>query len=483
MPFVVCLRGVTRRCETNRSTFSSVCPAQSNMPPKTVATLASMLDSDDSDVDMADVRDENVAPPKKGAATTTRKPRKTKPLSKRLSGGKKKGSAQTKRAPLTDKSNDQQFADDTEEVDEFAREQPQAEDVDEEEEDEIVEEKPAPKKRGRQPKTAAPQRKNAKAQTEAQLEDLAREPTPPNPRNRPPGAKVASAAGRRVAKAKKQVQPESENEADRAVADSQHAPMDLDEDDLEAEQIPQSVYKQNSHARAGSRQPQPTVRPGHQRAGSASDTERTGDPALRRKLGDMTKKFETLQMRYTRLQDVGIKEAETNFERLRQQSQAQEQAASELIESLKAELAAARKDAGQNTSLSTQVAKAKDLAKISDEKLKASESQLASVTEKLALVQSDNKSLQAKLAATRQASHDTNNNTRVPGSAIKGKATANDRAAAALLVLAQLKEDLYGDLTGLIVRSVEKTAEADVFDCIQTGRNGSKFIFPSILAL
>jgi hypothetical protein len=40
--------------------------------------------------------------------------------------------------------------------------------------------------------------------------------------------------------------------------------------------------------------------------------------------------------------------------------------------------------------------------------------------------------------------------------------------------VAQLKEDLYSDLTGLILRGVEIGSEADVYDCIQTGRNGSK---------
>ncbi|KAL1838186.1 hypothetical protein VTK73DRAFT_4431 [Phialemonium thermophilum] len=39
--------------------------------------------------------------------------------------------------------------------------------------------------------------------------------------------------------------------------------------------------------------------------------------------------------------------------------------------------------------------------------------------------------------------------------------------------LMQMKEDLYGDLTGLIVRAVKREGGEDVFDCIQTGRNGT----------
>lgn len=70
---------------------------------------------------------------------------------------------------------------------------------------------------------------------------------------------------------------------------------------------------------------------------------------------------------------------------------------------------------------------------------------------------------------------------KTPGSAIKGKTQAQARTlmvgsaeAAHAAQVAQLKEDLYSDLTGLILRGVERNAEADTYDCIQTGRNGSK---------
>lgn len=45
--------------------------------------------------------------------------------------------------------------------------------------------------------------------------------------------------------------------------------------------------------------------------------------------------------------------------------------------------------------------------------------------------------------------------------------------------VAQLKEELYADLTGLILRGVDKGEEADVYDCIQTGRNGSTSFPPT----
>lgn len=54
--------------------------------------------------------------------------------------------------------------------------------------------------------------------------------------------------------------------------------------------------------------------------------------------------------------------------------------------------------------------------------------------------------------------------------------------AAQAAQVALLKEDLYSDLTGLILRGVERGDEADVYDCIQTGRNGSK-IFSILFSL
>ena len=72
-------------------------------------------------------------------------------------------------------------------------------------------------------------------------------------------------------------------------------------------------------------------------------------------------------------------------------------------------------------------------------------------------------------------------NARTPASAIRGKTSAarnilvGSAEAAQAAQVAQLKEDLYSDLTGLILRSVERGSEADVYDCIQTGRNGSKY--------
>lgn len=45
----------------------------------------------------------------------------------------------------------------------------------------------------------------------------------------------------------------------------------------------------------------------------------SSDPDLRRKLGDMTKKYETLEAKFRNLREIGILEANANFEKIRKQ--------------------------------------------------------------------------------------------------------------------------------------------------------------------
>ena len=114
------------------------------------------------------------------------------------------------------------------------------------------------------------------------------------------------------------------------------------------------------------------------------------------------------------------------------------------------------------------------------------QSKIDSLTSSLAEARSEIKSLNLKLAAARNAEAAANAaaaaGRQIPGSAIKGANSREARLAAAATseaiqqatMAAQKKEDLYGDLTGLIVRSVKREDGEDKFDCIQTGRNGSK---------
>lgn len=100
------------------------------------------------------------------------------------------------------------------------------------------------------------------------------------------------------------------------------------------------------------------------------------------------------------------------------------------------------------------------------------------------------KALTMKLAAARTAEAAAAGKAAagfMPGSAIKNSAMSRGGAAGAVqqaTQVAQWKEELYGDLTGLIVRDVKEDAAGEkVYDCIQTGRNGSKLFCPLSLTV
>ena len=90
----------------------------------------------------------------------------------------------------------------------------------------------------------------------------------------------------------------------------------------------------------------------------------------------------------------------------------------------------------------------------------------------------ENKALQVKIAAVRSSSTD-GIQSKAPGSALKNGKTPSrtlmmgSAEIAHTVQVAQLKEELYSDLTGLIIRGVDQSVEGTSYDCLQTGRNGS----------
>lgn len=241
------------------------------------------------------------------------------------------------------------------------------------------------------------------------------------------------------------------------------------EEDVHIVREPVQRSRQTSIARAVSRRPQDATY--RRRAGSASDTERA-DPNLRRKLGDITLKFENIDLKYRNLKEVGVHEAATNAEKLRKQCEATSQKSADLITSLKAELAMKAPLAQDARKLSKEL-------QVKDSEMSKLQTTVSDLTRSLADAQNEIKALHAKLSASRSTPVE-GTNTKTPGSAARnntvtritlgGSAEAIQTAQAA-----QMKEDIYSDLTGLIIRSVKKTPEGDAYDCIQTGRNGSKF--------
>ncbi|KAK1980958.1 chromosome segregation protein [Colletotrichum cereale] len=195
------------------------------------------------------------------------------------------------------------------------------------------------------------------------------------------------------------------------------------------------------------------------RAGGSSDVE-ASDVQLRRKLGETARKCDRLEAKYRDLRDIGVKAAERNFDNLKKESEERANTANELIGQLKVDLTMQR-----------------DLAKAGQQykkQLEEMEAKVAALTTSLAETRQEVKTLSTRLAASRSAEAAASTKT-IPGSAVKGGSAAAARALASSDVVqtGQLKEDLYGDLTGLIVRVTKRDSNGQVFDCIQTGRNGT----------
>lgn len=247
---------------------------------------------------------------------------------------------------------------------------------------------------------------------------------------------------------------------------SKHEEMDIEpsieEIAHEPAARPVQVKRETSRAPSVTRQ---TSRYGSvRRAGSVSDSDRGGhDPILRRKLGDMTKKFESLDFKYQHLREIAIRDAETNFDKLKRSTDERSKTQEALIASLRRELASLRSGNTEVAGLRQQITTLQ-----ADNTLLTSENK--KLTHSLHDAQNENRSLSSKVAAARQASTEPR---QPPGSAVKGASQRTNVVGASDAAIKQLKEDLYSDLTGMYIRNVKRTDGEDVFDCLQSGRNGS----------
>lgn len=178
----------------------------------------------------------------------------------------------------------------------------------------------APAKKGRKAKAgaegvvkkAAASRRRKAAQDVASGDEVAEteveSATSSLARSKPKGASRAPRPARR------EVIPETQPDA--MDADPPIAGEQPDFDQLEEPEPP-------TRARKGTAKAPVRVQPStsRQRAGSASDTERGGhDSGVRRKLNDMTHKFEALEVKYRDLRELSVLNGESNFEKLKKQT-------------------------------------------------------------------------------------------------------------------------------------------------------------------
>ncbi|KAI7359687.1 hypothetical protein KC320_g295 [Hortaea werneckii] len=243
-------------------------------------------------------------------------------------------------------------------------------------------------------------------------------------------------------------------------------------------------------ARSVSAQPTGGYRQQRERSGSVSGAERErrgGDPELRRKLNDVTKKYEDLSLKYQNLQEIGKDSAESNFERLKRTSDQRAKDADALIAGLKKEIAELRKNSSKEhrePKESPETANLrKEVSSLTTEKERMSKEH-SETKEKLQTAQNEAKSLEAKLVAARQqlsASTTSSNGSQQDGKGVPASAQKNsqlNRGGPAIYSSeaqkeAKMKENLYSDLTGMIIRGVKRKDGEDEYDCIQTGRNGT----------
>ncbi|KAL8891244.1 MAG: hypothetical protein Q9215_001657 [Flavoplaca cf. flavocitrina] len=426
---------------------------------------------------------ENAKPKAKGrgrgkAAASVPTKANTNPI--KTAVGKKKAAPKRtgrKRAPLTDQSHNQN-PEDTEEVDDFDGE-PRVKNSGEQSvasADELVAVKqPAKKARTAAKGKTQPKEKPTDSEMLQQIKDTPNDEefqyTPVTARQT---KLVQNTRGRRPADKARAVH-ESEI-LEKVIPDTQEIAMDIDaaqpsvQSEAE-EEIPQSVFRRANNAQPNSRPLRPAA--GRRRLDYLPSDERgVEDSVLRRKLNETTKKFENLEMKYKILTEVGIKEAEANFDKLRTSAEAKSKAANELIASLKKELATQKALAQESRNLQKQL-----ITKDGD--VSRAQALATELSNSLSETQNENRVLQAKIASTRTASSVIESaNAKTPGSAIKGKGPmrtvmVGSAEAAQAAQAAQLKEDLYRDLTGLLLLGVEKGEDADLYDCIQTGRNGT----------
>lgn len=282
---------------------------------KRASTLSGLVDSDVEDMmfhelPTPDSAAENRAPAKKTRGrpkVAPSKVTKTKAPARRTSGRVTATAKATNVAPakgrrkaLADKTNRQDDGE-TEDVDDFEEDLLM--------EDAEVEEPVLAKQATTKPaKKAAVPRRNAAKGIRTSVDDSQAVPQPV------PRAKKGRPARKEITE---------EPSPEKVIQETQQDAMDLDgeaDEELEESVIEQSVARiaHNSRQTSHSRPRQQFIP--RQRAGSASDTER-GDPNLRRKLGEMTKKYENLQLKHQDLREIGLKEAERNYETLRRQSE------------------------------------------------------------------------------------------------------------------------------------------------------------------
>ncbi|KAH7382381.1 chromosome segregation protein Csm1/Pcs1-domain-containing protein [Phaeosphaeria sp. MPI-PUGE-AT-0046c] len=287
-----------------------------------------------------------------------------------------------------------------------------------------------------------------------------------------PAKRGRKLAAKKETKARAKTSKHVEEDAEPATIPETQPELDVDEmdveDSIEIDDVPESMPPPpRPSARRAQGQAQPSrarqTSAGARRAGSASDSER--DPALRRKVGDLTRKLEAMTVKYDTLKETASGGKESNFDQLKKRTEQTAKDQDAVIKALRQQMAELQSRTSDLTSMK------KELAAMSKENTRLT-SENKKLTDSLTTAQNENKNLSNKLAAARSSVQPESRN--VPGSAVKprsnGVVLPGAPEAAKEAQLAKQKVDLYSDFTDLVVLGVKRNEdEEDVYDCLQTG--------------
>ncbi|KAF8416188.1 chromosome segregation protein Csm1/Pcs1-domain-containing protein [Tirmania nivea] len=289
-------------------------------------------------------------------------------------------------------------------------------------------------------------------------------------------ADAKKAPPKKMTKKKKDAQALAEKE----IAETQYTPMDVDEEVLEEEEVDEVVSAQPppkpaSRKRAASVTQQPAAKKVTPSKPDTLQGNAACEEGLRRQLEEMTRRFEDTDKRLKELTKLKYTDAEVALVEYKKVMEARIATSEELNAALQDDLNAYQNLATVNKGLKKELA-AKGI-EISNLNNKVTE-----LEKDVYAAKNEIQSLTAKLTVARQAAAAP----QVPGSAVKPKAHSRDpphmNGHGPTMLTGPIpweivaKEDLYGDLTALTVLGVKVFPDQPhlrVYDCIQTGKNGT----------
>ncbi|RPB26067.1 hypothetical protein L211DRAFT_847803 [Terfezia boudieri ATCC MYA-4762] len=292
--------------------------------------------------------------------------------------------------------------------------------------------------------------------------------------------KKVKAATAKKAPPKKMTKKATEAQAlaEKEIAETQYEPMDVDEEIVEeevGELASAEPQKPASRKRAASMTQQPAPKKATPSIPEKLQGNSVGEEGLREQLVEMTRRFEDTDKRLKELTKLKYTDAEVALVEYKKVMEARIATSEKLNAALQDDLNAYQNLGTVNKTLR------KELATKATE-ISALKNKVTELQKNAYATENEIQSLTAKLIVARKAAVAP----QAPGSAVKPKGHSRElphvnghgptTSAGHIPWEVVAKEDLYGDLTALTVLGVKIFPDQPhqrVYDCIQTGKNGT----------